>query len=630
MSESQVAAPAAVPAVQSDAARVLQDVFGFGSFRGAQEPIVERVLAGQDTVVLMPTGGGKSLCYQLPALLRPGVGIVVSPLIALMHDQVEALRLLGVKASFWNSTTTLEETSAIRRDLLSGDLDLLYVAPERLLMPSFLATLNDIANGPGIALFAIDEAHCVSQWGHDFRPEYLRIAEVTSYFPRVPRIALTATADAITRREIHDRLRLLEAREFVSSFDRPNIRYVVEEKQDVRSQLLRFLLQTGDDGASLRGSCGIVYAQSRKRTDEIAEMLRKEGYDALSYHAGLGSDVRSAVQQRFRREDGVIVVATIAFGMGIDKPDVRFVAHVDLPKSLEGYYQETGRAGRDGEPAVAWMAYGLADVVQQRSFILGSDGSPEHQRVDQMKLDAMLGYAEAATCRRRLLLAYFDEESGDCGNCDVCLDPPELWDATVPAQKVLSAVIRTGQRFGAGHVIDVLTGKLTPKVEQWSHQELPTFGVGADLSGPEWRSVIRQLVARGVLSPDPTRMGALTVTEASRPILEGTARVELRRLSAAPAKVKKTRTSSSRAAAESAASDDDRALFEILRDERRVIADAESVPAYVVLPDRTLWELVTTRPATTDELLAVNGIGPVKAEKYGATFLRLIAEHSPA
>jgi ATP-dependent DNA helicase RecQ len=578
----------------------------------------------------MPTGGGKSLCYQLPALIRPGVGIVVSPLIALMHDQVEALRLLGVKASFWNSTTTIDETSAIRRDLLGGNLDLLYVAPERLLMPSFLATLNDIATGPGIALFAIDEAHCVSQWGHDFRPEYLRIAEVTSYFPRVPRIALTATADAITRREIHDRLRLNEAREFVSSFDRPNIRYVVEEKQDVRAQLLRFLQSGADDGTSLRGSCGIVYAQSRKRTDEIAEMLRKEGYDAVSYHAGLGSDVRSAVQQRFRREDGVIVVATIAFGMGIDKPDVRFVAHVDLPKSLEGYYQETGRAGRDGEPAVAWMAYGLADVVQQRSFILGSDGSPEHQRVDQLKLDAMLGYAEAATCRRRLLLAYFDEESADCGNCDVCLDPPELWDATVPAQKVLSAVIRTGQRFGAGHVIDVLTGKLTPKVEQWDHQELPTFGVGADLSGPEWRSVIRQLVARGVLSPDPGRMGALTLTEASRPILEGAQRVELRRLSAAPAKVRKARSASSRSEAESAASDDDKALFEVLRNERRVIADAESVPAYVVLPDRTLWELVTARPSSTDELLAVNGIGPVKAEKYGATFLALIAGHATA
>ena len=457
----------------------------------------------------------------------------------------------------------------------------------------------------------------------------IHMARHTLYaqFPDVPRIALTATADAITRREIHDRLRLFEAREFVSSFDRPNIRYVVEEKTDVRAQLLRFL-QTGDDGNSLKGSAGIVYAQSRKRTDEIAEMLRKEGYDAVAYHAGLHAEVRSRVQQRFRREDGVIVVATIAFGMGIDKPDVRFVAHVDLPKSLEGYYQETGRAGRDGDPATAWMAYGLADVVQQRSFILSSDGSPEHQRVDHMKLDAMLGYAEASTCRRRLLLAYFDEESGDCGNCDVCLDPPELWDATVPAQKVLSAVVRTGQRFGAGHVIDVLTGKLTPKVEQWDHQELPTFGVGADLSGPEWRSIVRQLVARSVLSPDPSRMGALTITEKARPILEGTQPVELRRLAAPVAKVTKARRGTSRSDAESAASDADRELFEILRTERRTIADAESVPAYVVLPDRTLWELAAVRPSTTEELLAVNGIGPVKAEKYGAAFLALIAEHA--
>ena len=627
MSEPGTTRAAATPAGTTPAAQVLQDVFGFSSFRGAQEPIVERVLAGQDTVVLMPTGGGKSLCYQLPALIRTGVGIVVSPLIALMHDQVEALHLLGVRAAFWNSTTTAEETAQVRRDLMDGTLDLLYVAPERLLMPSFLDTLVQVHSRGGIALFAIDEAHCVSQWGHDFRPEYLRIAEITQQFPDVPRIALTATADAITRREIHDRLRLLEAREFVSSFDRPNIRYVVEEKTDVRAQLLHFL-QTGDDGTGLKGSAGIVYAQSRKRTDEVAEMLRKEGYDALAYHAGLHADVRSRVQQRFRREDGVIVVATIAFGMGIDKPDVRFVAHVDLPKSLEGYYQETGRAGRDGDPATAWMAYGLADVVQQRSFILSSDGSPEHQRVDHMKLDAMLGYAEASTCRRRLLLAYFDEESGECGNCDVCLDPPELWDATVPAQKVLSAVVRTGQRFGAGHVIDVLTGKLTPKIEQWDHQELPTFGVGADLSAPEWRSIIRQLVARSVLSPDPGRMGALTITERARPILGGTERVELRRLAAPAVKVKKTRSAASRSDAESAASDSDRELFEILRTERRTIADAESVPAYVVLPDRTLWELASARPSTIDELLAVNGIGPVKAEKYGAAFLALIAEHA--
>ncbi len=607
------------------ATRVLREVFGFSSFRGAQAAIVERVVAGQDTVVLMPTGGGKSLCYQLPALVRPGVGIVVSPLIALMHDQVEALRLLGVKAAYWNSTSTAEEAVAVRRDLLAGELDLLYVAPERLLMASFLAFLNEAASGPGIALFAIDEAHCVSQWGHDFRPEYLRIADVTSQFPRVPRIALTATADSLTRGEIHQRLRLDDAAEYVSSFDRPNIRYVVEEKIDARAQLLRFL-ESGNDGEGYLGSAGIVYCQSRKRTDEIAELLRGKGYDAIAYHAGLSHDTRAAAQQRFRRDDGVIVVATIAFGMGIDKPDVRFVAHVDLPKSLEGYYQETGRAGRDGDPAVAWMAYGLADVVQQRSFIMGSDGSPEHQRVDSMKLDAMLGYAEAATCRRRLLLAYFDEESGDCGNCDTCLSPPELWDATVPAQKVLSAVVRTGQRFGAGHVIDVLLGKRTSKVESWDHDQLPTFGIGTDLAEREWRSIIRQLVARSVLSPDPSRMGALTITEAARPILDGDERVDLRRISAAPARARAS--SRSRSEAGAGASEADQALFDVLRTERRVIADAESVPAYVVLPDRTLWELVARKPRTTDELLAVNGIGPVKAEKYGAAFLALLAEHA--
>ncbi len=497
------------------------------------------------------------------------------------------------------------------------------------MLPSFLDLLDRVAEGPGLALFAIDEAHCVSQWGHDFRPEYLRLAEITDRFPGVPRIALTATADAITRREIHERLGLTGAAEFVTSFDRPNIRYVVEEKSDVRAQLLRFL-ELGDDGQGFRGRAGIVYCQSRKRTEEFADLLREKGYDALAYHAGLATDVRQDVQQRFRREDGVIVVATIAFGMGIDKPDVRFVAHVDLPKSLEGYYQETGRAGRDGDPAVAWMAYGLADVVQQRSFITSGSASPEHQRVDQMKLDAMLGYAEASTCRRRVLLAYFGEESADCGNCDTCLTPPELYDATVATQKVLSAVVRTGQRFGAGHVIDVLRGKRTPKVESWEHDRLPTFGVGADVGEQEWRSTIRQLVARSVLSPDPTRMGALTITEAARPILDGTERVELRRLTAqATTRVKKPRTTG-RGDAGSAASDADRELFEVLRTERRAIADAESVPAYVVLPDRTLWELVTARPSSTEELLAVNGIGPVKAEKYGARFLALLADQAPA
>jgi ATP-dependent DNA helicase RecQ len=612
---------ASAPASASD---VLRDVFGFGSFRGAQAAIVDRTVAGHDSVVLMPTGGGKSLCYQLPALLRPGVGIVVSPLIALMHDQVEALRLLGVRAAYWNSSSSAEQAAQVRRDLERGQLDLLYVAPERLMLPSFLSLLTDVAERTGLALFAIDEAHCVSQWGHDFRPEYLRLAEITARFPRVPRIALTATADSITRREIHQRLGLEDAAEFVSSFDRPNIRYVVEEKSDARAQLLRFLDQ-GDDGASFRGSTGIVYCQSRKRTEEFAEVLRGAGYDAAAYHAGLGNDERQRVQQRFRREDGVIVVATIAFGMGIDKPDVRFVAHVDLPKSLEGYYQETGRAGRDGDPATAWMAYGLADVVQQRSFIATSNGSPEHRRVDQMKLDSMLGYAEAATCRRRVLLAYFDEESTDCGNCDTCLSPPELWDATIAAQKVLSAAIRTGQRFGAGHLIDVLRGKRTPKIESWQHDELPTFGIGVDVSEAEWRSVVRQLVARSVLSPDPSRMGALQVTEAARPILDGNERVELRRLAAPIGRVRKEK-SAARGGAPVEATDEDRALFEVLRTERRILADAESVPAYVVLPDRTLWELVAARPTSTDELLAVNGIGPVKAEKYGAAFLALLAE----
>ncbi len=610
---------------QGPASTVLREVFGFSGFRGAQESIIERTIAGQDSVVLMPTGGGKSLCYQLPALVRPGVGLVVSPLIALMHDQVESLRLLGVRASYWNSTSSAQEVAQVRDDLMSGNLDLLYVAPERLMLPSFLALLERIAAGGGLALFAIDEAHCVSQWGHDFRPEYLRLAEITEHFPGVPRIALTATADAITRREIHERLGLTEAREFVTSFDRPNIRYVVEEKTDAKAQLLRFLEQ-GDEGQGFRGLTGIVYCQSRKRTEEFAEALRAKGFDAQAYHAGLGADVRQKVQQRFRREDGVVVVATIAFGMGIDKPDVRFVAHVDLPKSLEGYYQETGRAGRDGEPAVAWMTYGLADVVQQRSFITSSTASAEHQRVDQMKLDAMLGYAEASTCRRRVLLAYFGEASEDCGNCDTCLSPPELYDATIPTQKVLSAVIRTGQRFGAGHVIDVLRGKATPKIESWHHDELPTFGVGADVGEQEWRSIIRQLVARSVLSPDPTKMGALQITAAARPILEGDERVELRRMAPPVARARKERTRAPRVGIPVEVSTADNALFERLRAERRAIADVEGVPAFVVLPDRTLWELVTVRPRTTEQLLTVNGIGPVKAERYGAQFLALIAE----
>ena len=610
----------------SDIRAVLRDTFGFSTFRGQQETIIERTVAGLDSVVLMPTGGGKSLCYQIPSIAMRGVGIVVSPLIALMQDQVDALRLLGVSAAFWNSSLSAAEASNVRRDLLAGDLDLLYVAPERLMIPDFLDTLERVAAGPGLALFAIDEAHCVSQWGHDFRPEYLRLAELRGRFPLTPRIALTATADAVTRREIHDRLGLESAEEFVSSFDRPNIRYTVEIKDDPRKQLLAFLRGgVGSNGEGRTDEAGIVYCLSRKKTEQTAEWLQAAGFDAEVYHAGLDQETRRRVQQRFRRDDGVIVVATIAFGMGIDKPDVRFVAHLDLPKSLEAYYQETGRAGRDGEPAEAWMAYGLADVVQQNSFIAGSDSSAEHKRVDQIKLDAILGYAEASDCRRRILLNYFGEESQACGNCDTCLTPPEMWDATIASQKALSAVVRTGQRFGAGHIISVLRGERTPRMESLGHDQLPTFGVGDDLSADEWRGVIRQLVARGVLHPDPTAMGALQLTEAANPILKGTATVELRRtLPKTPADRAKRSSRSAGPAAN--VPSEDQALFEALRAVRKELAEADGVPAFVVLADKALREIASTRPRTLEELLEVNGIGPVKAERYGSQFLAVVAD----
>ena len=605
----------------SDVSAVLRDTFGFSEFRGRQQEIIERTVAGNDSVVLMPTGGGKSLCYQIPSIAMRGVGIVVSPLIALMQDQVDALRLLGVSAAFWNSSLSAAQASNVRRDLLRGDLDLLYVAPERLMLPDFLDTLEKVAAGPGVALFAIDEAHCVSQWGHDFRPEYLRLSELRGRFPHTPRIALTATADAVTRREIHDRLGLESAEEFVSSFDRPNIRYTVEIKDDPKRQLLAFLR----DVAGRDGEAGIVYCLSRKKTEQTAEWLRAAGFDAEVYHAGLDQETRRRIQQRFRRDDGVIVVATIAFGMGIDKPDVRFVAHLDLPKSLEAYYQETGRAGRDGEPAEAWMAYGLADVVQQGSFIAGSDGSAEHKRVDQIKLDALLGYAEAAGCRRQVLLNYFGEPSTPCGNCDTCLTPPELWDATIASQKALSAVIRTGQRFGAGHIISVLRGERTPRMESLGHDQLPTFGVGADLSADEWRGVIRQLVARGVLHPDPSAMGALQLTEAATPILQGTTTVEMRRASAKAPAGRQRRPAETTGRAVTASSADE-ALFEALRAVRKELAAADGVPAFVVLADKALREIAATRPRDLKQLLEVNGIGPVKAERYGSQFLAVVAQ----
>ena len=606
--------------------RVLREVFGYDGFRGAQAEIIDQVLAGGDALVLMPTGGGKSVCYQVPAIVRPGLGVVVSPLIALMQDQVDALRLLGVRAAFLNSSLDAAGSAEVVRAMTAGELDLLYVAPERLVTGGFLAQLDRIDATHGIALFAIDEAHCVSQWGHDFRPEYLGLSVLAERFPDVPRLALTATADLLTRAEIRGRLALGDAPEFLSSFDRPNIRYTIVEKDNAREQLLRYL--AGDDeNPSLIGSSGIVYCASRKKVDQTAEWLRGQGVTALAYHAGLDQEARRACQDRFQREDGIVVVATIAFGMGIDKPDVRFVAHLDLPKSIEAYYQETGRAGRDGEPAHAWMAYGLADVVLQKSWIDASDAPPEIRRVEAAKLDALLGYCEAASCRRAILLDYFGERTGPCGNCDTCLAPPELWDATVAAQKFLSGVIRTGQRFGAGHVIDLLLGKASPRMTELSHDQLPTFGVGADLDATAWRAVARQLVARGLLRADSQAYGALRLTEAAHPVLRGQERLDLRWTTAKPAARAGRRRARPGAGGSPAVTlhGPDAELFESLRAERKVIADEQGVPAYVVVHDATLREIASRRPATTDQLLDIPGIGAAKAERYGERMLAAVA-----
>ena len=607
---------------------VLRAVFGFESFRGDQGRIVEHVVAGGDAIVLMPTGGGKSLCYQVPALVRPGTGIVVSPLIALMHDQVEALRLLGVKAAFLNSSLDAQATRDVIEQAGGGHLDLLYVAPERALSSGFGQLLTRIDSRHGLAVLAIDEAHCVSQWGHDFRPEYLRLAELHARFPDVPRIALTATADAVTRSEMRQRLAMTEAVEFVSSFDRPNIHYAVVERRDPRRQLAAFL-------ADHAGEAGIVYCGTRAKVDQTAQWLQSRGVDAVGYHAGLEASARQAAQERFRRGESVVVVATIAFGMGIDKPDVRYVVHLDMPKSLEGYYQETGRAGRDGEPAFVWMLYGLNDVVAQQRWIDSSSAAPEQKRVESIKLDAMLGYAESATCRRQVLLAYFGEESRECGNCDVCLSPPELWDGTIAAQKLMSAAIRTDQRFGAGHLIDVLRGVGTARMTQLGHDRLPTFGVGSELDPQEWRAVARQLVAAGLLRPDPTALGALQVTDRARPVLTGEQTVMLRRapapvLSRADARGGSAGRSSRRRGSTTdtapALAPPDRVLFEALRAERKRIADADGVPAFVVLQDVSLRQMAVERPQTPADLLQITGIGTAKAEKYGERLLAVIAQ----
>ncbi|MEW5769983.1 MAG: DNA helicase RecQ [Pseudomonadota bacterium] len=590
------------------ALELLHRIFGYPAFRGQQQAIIEQVAGGGDALVLMPTGGGKSLCYQLPALLREGCGVVVSPLIALMHDQVAALTELGVAAAFLNSSLSGEEAARVERDFLAGRLKLLYVAPERLLMGRML----DLLARARVALFAIDEAHCVSQWGHDFRPEYLGLSVLHERFPEVPRIALTATADTQTRQEIAERLELGGARTFVASFDRPNIRYAIAEKTDTRRQLLAFLRE------GHQGEAGIVYCGTRNKVEETAAWLAEEGFNALPYHAGLDAETRRRNQERFLREDGIVMVATVAFGMGIDKPDVRFVAHLDLPRSMEGYYQETGRAGRDGLPAEAWMAWGLQDVATQRRFIEESEAEEGHKRVAHAKLNALLGLVESASCRRVALLDYFGEASGPCGNCDNCLEPPSLWDATEAARKALSAIYRTGQRFGAGHIIDVLLGKATDKVAQWGHGELSVFGVGVDLDDKRWRAVLRALVAKGWVAVDHDAYSALKLTEAARPVLKGEVQVMLREPAARKRREKRKAGEALGLSAEAAV------LFDRLRDWRRQTALAHDVPAYVILHDATLREIAQRRPADLGELAGIAGIGAKKLEAYGTELLRVV------
>jgi ATP-dependent DNA helicase RecQ len=597
------------------ALHVLESVFGYSAFRGQQADIVNHVAGGGDALVLMPTGGGKSLCYQIPALLRDGVGVVISPLIALMQDQVDALAEVGVRAAFLNSTQSFDQTMRTERAVRNGELDLVYVAPERLMTPRCLELL-EVSN---IALFAIDEAHCVSQWGHDFRPEYIKLSVLHERFPSVPRIALTATADPQTRAEIARRLQLDDARQFVSSFDRPNIRYQIVEKVNGRKQLLDFIKEEH------AGDAGIVYCLSRKKVEETADFLNEHGLTALPYHAGMDHATRAANQSRFLREESMVMVATIAFGMGIDKPDVRFVAHLDLPKSIEGYYQETGRAGRDGAPADAWMAYGLQDVVQQRRMIDESEADENFKRVQSAKLDAMLGLCETLNCRRVRLLDYFGQPSGLCGNCDNCLNPPVSYDGTVSIQKLLSTIYRVDQRFGAGHVIDVLRGAESDKVKQWRHDQLSTYGIGAETSEAEWRAILRQAIALGLVVVDHDAYGALKLSEETRPVLRGERTVQLRQYQK-PVKKKRESARQPKGYVESELSTAEQAIFEKLRSWRMETARTHNVPAYVIFHDATMREIAKARPASLADLRDISGVGEKKLETYGEEIVSLIAE----
>ncbi len=590
--------------------QVLHQVFGYESFRPLQGDIVHELVGGGNALVLMPTGGGKSLCYQIPAMVRPGTGVVISPLIALMQDQVAALKQLGVQAAFLNSSMAPEQAWQTENALLRGELDLLYCAPERLLQPRMLELLDNAS----LSLFAIDEAHCVSQWGHDFRSDYLGLSILAERFPAIPRIALTATADERTRKEIAERLSLTGARHFISGFDRPNIQYRIAPKTNANKQLLDFIRDEHP------GDSGIVYCLSRNKVDATARLLQQKGYNALPYHAGLTSEERAANQERFLREDGVIVVATIAFGMGIDKPDVRFVAHLDLPKSLEAYYQETGRAGRDGNPSTAWMVYGLQDVIKLRQMLEASQGNDHFKRVERQKMDAMLGLCEITTCRRQALLRYFgDVLEAPCGNCDTCLTPPETWDGTEAVRKALSCVYRTGQRFGVNYVIDVLRGADNDRIRQAGHQAISTWGIGTELSATQWKSVFRQLVANGYLRADPEGYGALVLTEQCRSVLRGEATMELRKdpERKASRRAAKTRT-------EHSSHISDPVGWEALRAKRKELADDQGVPPFVIFHDTTLQELLERRPTTLDEMSQVSGVGSAKLERYGDIFLEVL------